>query len=96
MLYEKKVQKEFSKKPKMVFNPSCVLDDATTCKQEVSQKKTPNKTSGILQLLTSLNGLTPEGMAHLIETQERLKIFGQTSHSLLKENLSIDVDDLKV
>jgi hypothetical protein len=51
------------------------FDDATTCKQGSNRKSiTPNKSPGILNLLTSFNGLTPEGMAHLLETQERMKL----------------------
>lgn len=80
-LYEKKVKQEFAP---VLFNP--ILNDATTCKQEVSQRKTPSKTSGILQLLSSLNGLTPEGMAHLMETQERIK--SKTATSL--ETVTVD------
>lgn len=47
-------------------------DDATTCKLsstprvEKPEDATPNKISGILHLLSNLNGLTPEGMAHLM------------------------------
>jgi hypothetical protein len=83
----------------VVFNPS-ILDDATTCKQgsDISQRKdiTPNKTSGILHLLSSLNGLTPEGMAHLMETQDQLNLTqtAQPTKQSFKNASLGDMDDL--
>ena len=53
---------------------------------------TPNKPSGILNLLSNLNGLTPEGMAYLMETQERQSLTKTATHKHHMTNLTIVSD----
>jgi len=73
--YQREAEELYARKLKVEFKDikSTTIDDAATCKPSSQVRdRTPEKPNGILHLLSSLTGLTPEGMAHLMETQERI------------------------
>ena len=49
---------------------------------------TPNKPSYILNLLSNLEGLTPDGLAHLMETKDRLAGTTKTAPLYRNDTLS--------